>query len=82
VQLNRAGRIHVTGSTVAPVGWDTVIAAPGGHDIVRRIEAAVGIVAPATAPPTGPATLTYRLLARTLASLIDNAELPGPHAQG
>jgi type III secretion system-like peptide-binding chaperone len=72
VDLNRAGRIHVDNGACEPLGWDTVFAARGGHDIVRRIEAVAGLHPLVPAPPTGPSALTYRVLARILTSLVDD----------
>ncbi|WP_214403721.1 TY-Chap2 family putative peptide chaperone [Pseudonocardia lacus] len=72
VDLNRAGSIHIKDGAREPLDWNTVFAARGGHDIIRRIEAAAGLHPSVPAPPTGPTALTYRVLARILTSLVDD----------
>jgi hypothetical protein len=72
VDLNRVGRMHVPGTDGAePLDWAAALAANGGHDVVRALEAACGLPTPRTAPPSGPAVLCYRIIARVLTSLVD-----------
>jgi hypothetical protein len=73
IDLNRAGSLHVHGSaSYMPITWAGAFAARGGHDIVHALEKAAGLTPAAKAPPTGPRVLTYRLIARILASLVDD----------
>lgn len=73
IDLNRVGSIHVhTDSSFEALRWNEVLTARGGHDVVRAVESAAGLTAPRQAPATGPRTLIYRLLARTLTSLVDD----------
>jgi hypothetical protein len=73
IDLNREGRVHVhAAETFEPITWAGAFAARGGHDIVHALEKAAGLTPAAKAPPTGPRVLTYRLIARILASLVDD----------
>jgi hypothetical protein len=71
VHLNRNGSIHASDAGIS-CSWLDAFTAPGGHDIVRRLEEQTGIGKPASTPPTGPHVLTYRIIARVLTALVDD----------
>lgn len=73
IDLNRTGRAHVhVTDDFKPIPWTEAIAASGGHDVVHSLEQAAGLNPPAKAQPTGPRVLTFRVIARVLASLVDD----------
>ncbi|MCE3554511.1 hypothetical protein LWC33_24015 [Pseudonocardia sp. RS11V-5] len=73
IDLNREDRAHVhVAEAYEPITWADAFAARGGHDVVRSLEQAAGLIPAAKAPPTGQRVLTYRLIARILTSLIDD----------
>lgn len=49
-----------------------MLAATGGHDVVKAVEKGAGLVPPIQAAPSSPKVLTYRVIARLLASLVDD----------
>lgn len=68
VHLNRVGTI--TARTLK-LSWAEAFSAAGGHDLVKRLEEDLDLERRA-APATTGRTLTYRVLARVLTSLIDD----------
>lgn len=55
-----------------PITWAEAFAAQGGHNVVHSLERAAGLTPLAKAPPTGPRVMAYRVIARVLASLVDD----------
>lgn len=87
VHLNRVGRMHVANPRMPdfkPISWPTSlpISAQGGlvdadaRQVVESLEVAAGLATtpPLHASPLLPATLTYRVIARVLAWLIDDKD--------
>lgn len=76
IDLNRAGSMHVQrvvgGRPFAPLSWDSAHRSDDAHDAVRQLEAAAGLTPPQPAPATGPAALTYRVVARLLAAMVND----------
>ncbi|MFG1636984.1 TY-Chap2 family putative peptide chaperone [Pseudonocardia alni] len=75
LQLNRAGRMHVEPhlGQFEPVEWIEMLTTDDGHSALRTLEQRAGLRPPVPrAPATGPHTLSYRVLARILASLVDD----------
>jgi hypothetical protein len=70
VQLDRLGGLEAT--PLGGLGWDEVVAAQNPHAIVRVLETWAELGHPARAPETTPTTLVYRILARVLASLVND----------
>ncbi|WP_433803551.1 hypothetical protein [Actinomycetospora sp. CA-084318] len=69
LDLNREGSIH---ARTFKLTWVDALAAPGGHDLIKRLEADLDLSHNATTPATTARTLTYRVLARVLTSLVDD----------
>lgn len=80
VDLNRAGGIHVFlpggqfDETAKPITWPGVMHAQGAHDIVKRIETAARLHVPKPTPATGAAAISYRVIARVLATLVNDRD--------
>lgn len=73
MNLNRNGSMHVhSANDFESLTWDAATSAKGGHDIVRKLEQASGYTISKKAPASGPAVLTYRVIARVLTSLVDD----------
>lgn len=79
IDLNRNGRIHVhsspAGREVEPIPWATVMRTDNAHEIVKVLEVAAALDAPASTPRTGPSVLAFRIIARILTALV-NAKDP------
>jgi hypothetical protein len=72
IGLNRHGRMHVLqASGFEPIGWETLLRERDPHASIKRLETAAGLSHPSPAPPSSPAALTFRVIARVLASLVD-----------
>jgi len=71
LKMNREGSLHLFPDRIGWMKWGEVFSAEDPHDIVHRIEAALNL-RPMYKPITKPRTLTYRLIARVLTSLVDD----------
>lgn len=75
IDLNRVGRLHVhVNPDFEPLTWKEVHEATDPHEPVRRIEAGTGLKRPSPTPPTSPAALSYRVIARVLASMVNEKD--------
>lgn len=72
VILNRVAGIHLPGHPDFEIGWTEVFAAPSAHTVLLQIERALGIALDGAPPATTEVTLVYRVIARVLASLVDD----------
>jgi hypothetical protein len=72
IDLNRAGRLHVHQPETATVAtWLDVVNATDPHQVVKALERAARLQ-PVSGLPTTPELLTYRVIARVLASVVDD----------
>lgn len=69
VRLNRPGSLHAAGAVAT---WDDVLGSDDAHDAIRRLEASAGLAPPSSTPATSVRTVTYRVLARVLTSVVDD----------
>jgi hypothetical protein len=72
VIFNRAAGIHIPSQPDFEVTWPEVFAAVSPHDVVKKIEDALGISVAGAAPPTTERTIVYRVIARVLATVVDD----------
>lgn len=82
IDLNRAGRIHVHephDPAFEPIEWATTLPVragdpkrPDAHAVVKRLEDAAGLQSVEHAPPSTPAALVYRVIARVLGGLVND----------
>lgn len=73
VALDRLGALEA--SPLGGIGWDDVVVEEDPHAIVRALERWAGLGSPLKAPATTPTTLVYRIIARVLASLVDDRDV-------
>jgi hypothetical protein len=72
VIFNRVAGIHMPGSPDFEIRWSEVFAAPSAHTVLLRIEAGLGMHLEGLPPATTEVTIVYRVIARVLASLVDD----------
>ena len=73
VDINRPGSVHVhTDSAWNPVTLSEALSHESPHDVVKRVEEATGWGSPSAAPKTTARSLTYRVIARVLASMVND----------
>lgn len=72
VIFNRISGIHIPAQGDFEVRWNEVFAAPSAHTILLRIENALGIPLHGAPPATTEVTIAFRIIARVLASLVDD----------
>jgi hypothetical protein len=71
LEMNRVGSLHIFPDKIGWMTWSAVLATDDPHDVVHRVEAALGLH-PSPKPVTSPRALTYRVIARILTSLVDD----------
>jgi len=75
IHFNRGGAIHVPGTPDSTqISWASALATDDPHLIVKQLENAAGLSHPSPAPSTSPAALAYRVIARILASLVNDKD--------
>ncbi len=75
IDLNRNGSLHVPASVgFAPLVWQETIAEENSHATVKALERAAGLNPMNPPPPSSPAALSYRVVARVLASLVNDRD--------
>lgn len=73
VDINRPGSVHVHQSgAFIPIGMPQALSFDNAHDVVKRVELAAHWGEPTTTPKTTARTLTYRVIARVLASMVND----------
>ena len=73
VDINRPGSVHVhTDPSWNPLALSEALSNESPHDVVKRVEAATGWGSPSAAPKTSERSLTYRVIARVLASMVND----------
>jgi hypothetical protein len=73
IALDRLGALEA--SPLGGIGWDDVVVEEDPHAIVRALEGWAGLGSPPKAPATTPTTLVYRIIARILASLVEDRDV-------
>ena len=75
IDLNRVGSTHIhVNPDFEPLTWEEVHETTDPHESIRRIEAGTGLKRPSPTPPTSPAALSYRVIARVLASMVNEKD--------
>jgi len=73
VDLNRPGSVHVHNeSTFEPILLTEALSFDNAHEVVKRVEIATHWGEPKATPKTTARTLTYRVIARVLASMVND----------
>lgn len=73
LEMNRGGHLHLP-DTIGWLAWHDVLTAEDPHDIVHRVEAEMGL-SPLPRPTTTRKVLAYRVIARTLAAMVDDERM-------
>lgn len=77
IALNRSGTLQLLnadGPNTVIGDWETALAADDRHEVVKQIELAAHLPAPATALPSSRRTLAFRFIATALAAAINDRE--------
>ena len=73
VDINRPGSVHVHSDPKwSPISLAEALGQHSPHDVIKRVEAAAGWAAPTATPKTTARVLTYRVIARVLASMVND----------
>jgi hypothetical protein len=73
VDVNRPGSVHVHhGAKMEPISLTEALSFDNAHEVVKRVEIATRWGAPKATPQTTARTLTYRVIARVLASMVND----------
>lgn len=74
IMLNRVGtiQVHAHGDTFMIGTWADVLEANSPHVMVKELEAAIGLTAPAKSPASTPRALAYRFFATVLNTTIND----------
>lgn len=76
VDINRPGSVHIHSSGEwEPISLSEALSLESPHEVVKRVEVATGWGSPTSAPKTTARSLTYRVIARVLASMVNDQHM-------